>query len=274
MEVIARPGIRMNRANYESCCSGEEILVLDVDLAELEFIDPYGLVSLACAIEGACRRGDQVQFVPPNDRNVANYLSRAGLAPLVARATGTDSLPEVRSRNMTGRLVALEPLTAGEALEDAADLVYDRVGSLCGARPVDPLRWALYELGYNIEEHSGTEGFVAAQVWKRDGGAFEVQLAVGDWGDGIPATLRGAGHQRGSDMDFIVDAAQSRLSRKEKDGGFGLPTTVREARQLGGHVAVRSGAAKVCFWSDGRQTTSHLRYPRSGTVVEVEMRCA
>ncbi len=125
----------------------------------------------------------------------------------------------------------------------------------------------LYELGINIEQHAERPGFLAAQHYPK---IRAVRFAIGDWGVGIPGSLAAAGKMFASPIQAVREAATTRLSRFDKDRGFGLQSTIRDLR-FRGTVEIRSGGAHLT-WAMAKASASTDALALPGTLIYAQMR--
>lgn len=124
-------------------------------------------------------------------------------------------------------------------IEHMAELVVNRVRLEGQAR--SELYDSLYELALNVCEHSGTSGFIAAQTYRN-----HLEVAIGDWGTGVRASLASAGHMYDADADALLAASTTDVSSKPGWGGKGLQSVIRNAK---GVARRHRRPAKVDLWS-------------------------
>lgn len=259
----------LTRYSFDARCSDDGSAKVTIDLERLTFIEPYAVVALACLIAQADVEWWQVTVIPPANTSVANYLSRTSLGRVLIETGYAWPLAEVFHSTGAQTVLELQKVLPGTGCDDLADMVVGWVGESFEGGAVGELEWGLLELGYNVEEHSRTTGFFAAQVFPA---TKTIEFAFGDWGIGIRQSLAEAGHHY-SDDAAITAAVESRLSSKSSDGGFGLPQTMKAVVRLGGDFVVRSGAVRA-RWAPGTSGTASVPGLLSGTIVAARMRCA
>ena len=117
---------------------------------------------------------------------------------------------------------------------------------------VQRLLTSVGELEQNVADHATTGGFMMAQHYPK---ASIVRLAVGDFGLGIPATLRLSGKSYATDSAAIIDAVRpTTTSTNEAVRGFGLHFLRRDVVDvLGGTLVIASGGGRVT-WARGQLT--------------------
>lgn len=238
-----------------------------IDLEEVSFVPPYALVSLACLVAQAHAAGLDVVCLAPKKFEVACYLSRCSLGAVLEDHGFNNPLPSVRHHSAGGRVLELTRVLPDDGCDELATMVFDWVERETKGRATQ-LYWALLELGYNVEEHSGTQAYFCAQVFP---GPRNIQFAFGDWGIGIRRSLANGGHEFDSDIEAIDAAVTTGLTSKTGDGGVGLPNTLKAVRRLDGQFTVRSGRSHL-FWNNNRTGGDDVPGLLSGTVVGARMR--
>lgn len=243
---------------------------LRVDLAATGFVEPVGLVVLACLLDQAGTLGWPIEFIGPRNRDAASYLSRMGIARIAESVGCAHDLSSVSHRAPEDRFVELSRFGPDDPADDLIELVLARVDEW---NEDDLLRGKLYdnfyELGLNIEEHAERPGFLAAQYYPQ---LDLVQFAVADWGIGVRASLESARHAYPSAGEAIVAAATSRVTRKEGAGGAGLPSVVKDITNWKGEVRIRSGGALVRFRPGEPPRVVERDADLPGTLVSVEVK--
>lgn len=243
----------------------------DCDLSNLEWVEPYGVVMLGCAVMDSIERSREVTVEAPTDSNVHSYLSRMGFGDLLNRVGLASPIRQVQQNPMGLRLVELQSVGDEESADLLCNFVEEKVQTLCDAPLLDQFKGSLSELVVNIPFHANSEGLMCAQVYENVKGRT-AKFAVGDWGRGIRATLEDGGIRSSTDGEAIEEAVQEGVSRF-RDRGNGLSATLKDIHGLGGSISIRSGSALVTFAGSkpvSRRTVSHL----PGTIVAVEMRCS
>jgi hypothetical protein len=242
---------------------------VELDCANVNFIDPLGMTVLAAVLESLNER--RHVSMPWLKTTTAGYLERMDFFSGIA-VDGVN-LPQNRARNdQRGNLLEITRVTDSSKSEAVADrLASAIVGKIIGRgpKPVDfnapdteydqyyrPLRYALSELLENALTHAKREGafkasvWVAAQYYKDQGG--RIQVAVVDNGCGFLATL-----QNHPELPAKTHGAAIRTALKPKvscnrdigpfgesvNEGVGLTTTVRISKATGGNVHIVSGDA-------------------------------
>jgi hypothetical protein len=226
----------------------EEVIV---DLSEVEFADPSGMVSLATACLEAIEMGNNLAVAAPTDRNVANYLLRMRFRDLLreegVRFPGDFGIWHVAAQPRADRLLELQAVNRSNATVVGESLI--ALGREVGI-PEDVLVPAFLGLGEGVDntlEHSGTDrAIVMAQRYRLGGAGFRLQVAVGDIGLGLRRTLR----RRmvvADDAEAVSLAVKKGVSRRAGSRhGNGLPDVVKAVcEDAGGTFEIRSGEASL-----------------------------
>lgn len=241
---------------------------LDIDLSDVAFCDPSGLVVVAVLLDRAAEEDWPTDVVPPRSSDVARYLSRMGLQDALDAAEARCLLPSVRHHPRRERFVELQRLDGDHPGDDIGDLIYNRLGSWDDGHLQMTIYNALFELAINVEEHAQRPGFIAAQCYENE----RVAIAVGDFGIGIHGSLANAGHVFSRPSKAVIEAVTTRLSSKPMNGGAGLGSVVKMFEQQNGHAIVVTGGESVTFRKGAKPQPSMVGYPNPGTFLFGELR--
>lgn len=210
---------------------GERVSAIDLDLTDLAFAEPPFTLRLAAFIDHHAREGRTLDIAPPESIDVANYLSRVGLADDLPAGV-CFSVPAVRARDRADVLLEVTRLSA---CADVNPLVESLLSLLDGRMPataVDVLTKSLAELADNATEHgAGPLGaYVGAQRYGE-----RLVLAIADMGIGIPAHLGPRlSPPSTSELDVVSRAMQRGVTGvAEAVRGNGLASVVELLGSLG-----------------------------------------
>ncbi|MGL5856893.1 MAG: hypothetical protein ACRC35_00525 [Angustibacter sp.] len=206
-----------------------------VDLREIAWFDPVHLVSVAALCYELADIPGGLRVLAPLAPQVARYAGRLRLGAVLDDLSVQHDLPAVDARPLPDQLLELSLVDQPHRVQQLAALVR---GSVVDRDPVlaDALFDCLGELGDNVEQHSGTAGFAAAQTL---GGRGVIRFAVADAGVGLLGTLRSRGAS--NDEQATRMALSGISSRPGALGGWGLPHVVDLVSRLGGSMFVASG---------------------------------
>lgn len=221
-----------------------------VDLRHVTWFDPLLLVAVASMAHGAYRRGRRFRLRGPADPDRASYAARMRLGHTLDRLGADHDLPRVSERDRRGELLEVSMLAGPADVRDLAALVHDKVRD-ADRIAAAALYQSLCEIGGNVPEHSGTQGFMAAQTLRHAG---QVRFAVADSGVGLLGTLRGRGAVDDEHALTLALSGVSSLPGPER--GQGLSSTLHLVSELGGSVALASGQAAVVASGPGRHRLS------------------
>lgn len=246
------------------------------DLSWVTWIDPYGLVGLACMLDEIRRRGHQVSITLPTEDRVCRYLARMAFGEAVERADARldRSLPSIVVEPRPEYVLELTRFNDMSAGENLANLIFERLVDTTRPEIVEALFEAAVELGMNAAEHaeSQTGAYMAAFTHHRGEAKEFLVLAVGDTGIGIRRSLAKA-LQVGDDADAVERALERHISGTGSPGrGQGLPEVSDYVRRLHGWLVLRSGEARRQVGPEFSRTLRVVRFP--GTFVGAWLPCA
>lgn len=258
MKLIPPP--RLNEDSFEPLLQqlahlrdAEDVVL---DLAHLEFIDPYGMVGLLELGEYLARLNLTPALVPPLAADVVKYLERLDFfkfAPSLYGFSGLLPNPCERFRRKRESDVLLE-ITRVESSLDIHDIVTTvkrRAGKILNkhlkynSSDIDKFLVAVSEVCQNIPEHSKSTGWVGIQkyFYGKRLSKNVAKIAVMDLGIGMRKSL---GRKSWTDEVAINKALFEGVSRhKEVGRGHGLIRVKGLVEAWGGKITIRSGTAKA-----------------------------
>lgn len=224
-------------------------LVLDegrrLDLRNVRFVDPYGLLLLDLLVRDRSERGVPLHVVWPTHPPVKDWMRAMGFPfDLGADSLPRSHLPSVRT--------ALQPITSIGDERGITDLV-NRFDARLAERyrldesPRRTLIRVMIELFQNIPQHSNATGELADPhgVAAMHDYPDALILAIADKGIGMQASLslrsRELVESDGAALDAVVLRGLSRFT--DPGRGQELMRIFRMVRAWDGTIAVRSGSA-------------------------------
>jgi len=245
-----------------------------IDLREVSFIDPYGLVGLLEIGELCMLEDVRKEIILPQSDEVCNYLDRMGFFVFARRYF---SLGHVSINDLTKKyhhsmdsdvLLEITPIEKTNDIHFIVGKVRERAQSILATHlrydecAINDFIVALSEICQNIIEHSENKGFVGIQKYQyHNMNKNVVKIAVMDVGVGFRKSLSGRFKLRG-DLEAIDKAFLHGASRYEDEGrGHGLAAVRRFVNQWNGKLSIRSGTAKRSIspkWSRGREQDQNL----------------
>lgn len=249
--------------------------VYEIDMSQVSFIRPYGLLALVIAGRNLSQVSGNKVLLSRMRLNTYQYLERMALFEIGNDWFDVDS-PLQERWNRDSRTANLLELTLVSTLEDVdaivcrADNIFSRWLSISD---ISNLINVLSELSTNVFDHSADRsGCVLIQKVEIQGQAV-VRLAVGDLGCGIPGSL--AIPCRSSDINntlgYLIEALNGKTTRSTGRGGLGLRQVERIAGNTGGYLWLRSHDAAIASYGSGRiQGYPNLAFI-PGTQIAVEL---
>ncbi|GAB4418126.1 MAG: hypothetical protein OHK0032_14180 [Thermodesulfovibrionales bacterium] len=246
-----------------------------IDLLDVTFIDPYGMVGLLEIGELLRAGGVKKTIILPESEEVLRYLERMDffefadkyfkLEPSEPRITGK----YLRS-SYSDVLLEIVPIERSDDIHFIVGKVRERAHKVLARhlnydeRAINGFIVALSEVCQNIIEHSENKGFVGIQKYH-----FQklnkniVKIAVMDIGIGFKNSLSDRFLLR-NDLHAIEMALLHNASRYADRGrGHGLAAVRRFVNQWNGKLSIRSGTAKLSIipdWSWGKEKEVNLTY--------------
>lgn len=252
---------------------------LEVDLRDLHFIDPYGLVTLCLMARYGDALSSRVVFHLPEAFALRTYLGRVRFAAAVDEVELVGPTLIVDQEREKEESEALLEITR---IEERADIetVLSKIGQRVEAILAEELRYTeveinqfknvVAELCHNILDHSENWGYLTAQRYldSRVGKKYVV-IGVGDLGIGIKKSLS----MRHDVADWshgtaILNSLQKHFSRDETRG-LGLYIVNQICDRYNGSLHIRSGDTRV--YIRGRWHWEHASVHFPGTQIAIAL---
>ncbi len=245
----------------------------EIDLRDVSFIDPYGMLGLLEIGELCLLEDVRKTVILPQSDEVCKYLERLDFFSHSGRyftlEHSAQELSEKYHRSPdTDVLLEITPIAKSDDIHFIVGKVRDRAQAILAThlhydeRAINGFIVALSEVCQNIIEHSETKGFVGIQKYRfQNLNKNVVKIAVMDVGIGFRKSLSGRFKLRG-DLDAIDKALLHGASRYADEGrGHGLAAVRRFVNQWNGKLSIRSGTAKLSIipsWARGREQERNL----------------
>jgi anti-anti-sigma regulatory factor len=261
---------------------------ITIDLADLRFIDPYGMVGLLILARFLRQRAFEPVVLLPRSDEVMKYLDRMDFSRHAQHLCALD-LTTLWPEGQYGRnphsdvLLEITPIAVSEDIHRIVDRVRERAQTILSLNlhyaqaAIDGFVVALSEVCQNIPEHSQDVGYVAIQkyFYGRRLGKNLVKIAVMDLGVGFQASLapKYAAHlAKWSDLVALRLAMFEGASRYDDPGrGQGLGAVRRFVERWHGKLTIRSGSARIGVippWDRAASRQAAL-FPFPGTQVSI-----
>lgn len=244
-----------------------------VDLRNLSFIDPYGMVGILEAGRLYHSRGMGKILLLPQSENVLRYLERMDFFKYAEQyyhlEPGKPDLPDKFFRSsQSDVLLEITPIENSDDIHFIVGRVKKRAQTILAKHlhydenAINGFIVALSEVCQNIIEHSKNTGFVGIQKYhfqKHDMNV--VKIAVMDLGIGFRESLSER-IPEANDIDALEKALLHGVSRHRDEGrGHGLKAVRRFVKKWNGKISIRSETAKLSIipdWCWGREREKNL----------------
>lgn len=244
MDIIARNGSLADGTTIHSAQQGVPDRV-QIDLTNVDFVDPMGLVTVAVLAESAKKRDIPVMFRNPSNPDTNRYLARMHLEEALTNLGIYCSFPPVTEHDTGYRIMELQRFSRDEDDDKLASHVF-KILEWDDPEDAKTLFRCISEAIDNVCEHSGSEGgWAALQQYRDKSGTRRVAFAVGDSGMGLRASLARANAVT-SDQDALSLSVKRGVSGTgDNTRGQGLADLIARVRPRGGHVRLWSGNASA-----------------------------
>src|SRR5215510_6731591 len=233
-----------------------------IDLEQLRFIDPYGMVGLLALARFLRQQGCEPVLMLPRSEEVMKYLDRMDFSRHAERLCTLDLTTlwpdgEYARSAHSDVLLEITPIARSEDIHYIVARVRERAQIILAQNlhyeqaAIDGFVVALSEVCQNIPEHSEDVGYVAIQkyFYGRRLGKNLVKIAVMDLGVGFRASLApkyATQSAEWSDLTALRLAVFKGASRYDDPGrGQGLSAVRRFVDRWHGKLIIRSGSARV-----------------------------
>jgi anti-sigma regulatory factor (Ser/Thr protein kinase) len=247
----------------------------EINLQEVSFIDPYGMVGLLEAGELLKSQGIHRTMFLPESEEVLKYLERMDFFRFAdGYFTLKPSQPQISEKYLRNQssdvLLEITPIEKSDDIHFIVGKVKGRAQAILAKhlhydeRAINGFIVALSEVCQNIIEHSETKGFVGIQKYHfQTMNKNVVKIAVMDIGIGFKMSLSERFSLK-DDLEAIEKALLHGASRyAEKGRGHGLAAVRRFVNQWNGKLSIRSGTAKLSIipqWAWGKEKELSLAH--------------
>lgn len=253
-----------------------------LDLGELQYFDPCGAVAIACI-------GERIGLIPqsrliwPKSSRTNTYMEWIGLSRILSRSFGVGA-PLVGAARYAGVIEGQQTYGPGVFPLQRFDLnvpFQERwlatvvTGTLARPSVLRSVVWtSAIELAKNAYEHSRAASVYVAALRQRGGSGEDdwLQVAIGDTGVGIPATIGARYDSVVNDRHALALAMTPGVSSTGIPGrGMGLAIVSNYTKSYMGMLTIRSGYGR--FDIQGRQERPRLISgpPLTGTFIFIRV---
>jgi len=246
-----------------------------IDLRDVSFIDPYGMVGILEFGELLKSESTQKTIYLPESEEVLKYLERMDFFEFADKYfTLNPSEPQISGKYLrsfySDVLLEITPIEKSDDIHFIVGKVKERAQAILikhlhyDDRAINGFIVSLSEVFQNIIEHSETKGFVGIQKYHfQNIKKNVVKIAVMDIGIGFRKSLSER-FSLGNDLEAIEKALLQGASRYADEGrGHGLAAVRRFINQWNGKLSIRSGTAKLSIipaWARGKEKESSISY--------------
>jgi anti-sigma regulatory factor (Ser/Thr protein kinase)/anti-anti-sigma regulatory factor len=246
-----------------------------IDLRDVTFIDPYGMVSLLEIGELSISEGIPKTLLLPRSEEVLKYLERMDFFKFINKYFKLEPqepvIPEKYLRSSySDVLLEISPIEKSDDIHFIVGRVKTRAYKILTKHlhydesAINSFIVALSEVCQNILEHSEKTGFVGIQKYHFQSlNKNVVKIAVMDIGIGFRKSLSERVKLK-DDLEAVEKALLQGTSRHADRGrGHGLASVRRFVNQWNGKLSIRSGTAKLSIiprWVRGKKREVNLSY--------------
>lgn len=246
-----------------------------LDMSQVTFIRPYGLVALVCAARHYHQKTGKRLLLSQLQQRVHQYLERVDLFKVAgAYLQAEHDLNERWDRTQPKpKLLEITPISCQMDVFTVIAQAERIFRYWLHRRNLGNLLGVLSELCSNIYQHSGDpNGIVTIQTHEAvKKGQVRVRVAISDMGVGVRGSLEKRFGVLGDDpVDYLRFALAGNTSRETGRGGLGLRIVEQTVGAGGGHMWLRSETAALLTDGVGAVRTWHNLTNIPGTQVAVD----
>ncbi|MFZ6016755.1 MAG: ATP-binding protein [Nitrospirota bacterium] len=246
-----------------------------IDLRDIQFIDPYGMVGLLEIGELLKAKGISQPLYLPESEDVLRYLERMDFFRFADGYFRLEpSEPQIsekyRRSSYSDVLLEITPIEKSDDIHFIVGRVKERANAILKRHlyydetAINGFIVALSEVCQNIIEHSETKGFVGIQKYHfQNLNKNIVKITVMDTGIGFKKSLSERFSLK-NDLEAIEKGLLHGASRYiDKGRGHGLSAVRRFVKQWNGRLSIRSGTARLSIipqWARGKAKELNLNY--------------
>lgn len=247
---------------------------IELDFSRLAFIEPTGVTVLSNLIELVKKLGGDITYSGYRINGQSARLDPIAYLDdslFFKRYVGATLQRQAQLRSTTAELTLVSHAKSFMWLEnDLIPWISDKAG--VGKSSLASIKVCFQEVFNNIKDHSTVDvGCIFGQFYPKKN---EMQIAISDFGIGIPANVRKL-HPELSDGECIKLATQEGFTTRtgKNNRGAGLDVLIKNVvNNNGGNLIIHSGTGMLSCIQDGRNVKKTPRtaggyYP--GTLLQV-----
>lgn len=258
---------------------GDGSASLQIDMRSVQFVDPYGLVTLCLVARHLSARYKRLSLFLPDNFDCQAYLYATKFVPTVEEFLQIENVVSGAEQGQSLKEEVVLELTKikakGNAKNGCVKTVLERLSLILrdqlyfNEKEITSFSTIVSELCYNIIDHSKDEGLVAVQRYQRksDEKRFVI-IGVGDLGVGIKESLgQRYDVSQWSHLEAIIQALKKEFSALP-NRGLGLYMVSKIIKDYAGTLHIRSGDARLYLRHNPRGVTTAL-FP--GTQISISL---
>lgn len=227
---------------------GHNELIFDFSYCTAAF--PGAMLPLCTYIMNLVGKRFDVDIKLPQDERIAGIFRRSGWAHYMCPRYF--DFPQI---SFTSRQHPAVLYSTHEQQEEILNTLLEKLLAVIpnfNRAAFAAVEWALNEISDNVLNHSGSAIGGLLQLAVFDSSRQKVEFTVSDAGVGVPVTLRAAKPEITNDVDGLLQAVKSGVTRNPQDfQGNGLYGTLEICRVGGGKFSLNSGNAVLICGRDG-----------------------
>lgn len=246
--------------------------VVDIDLANVSFISPYGLVGLLLLGKEIYQRTSRKSRLIDNNEDKLKYLERMDFFKMGELWFHDPQVSQKHARNSrTRRLFEIHKISVSKGkgkfdvdeivseFRDRASLILD---SFQEKMNVSSFIGVMGELCTNVYTHSKSDGYIAIQRYDYPRHGFEVvKLSVMDDGIGIRSSLEAMyKFKYQKESDYLLKALEPQISGAG-DRGFGLAAVKSNVEKAAGYLWINSGSSAILLEPGSKRIKEYINIP-------------
>lgn len=186
MPNLPRSGRSLSIVTFEDSLSNSEGAC---DLRRLAFIDAYGLVGRACALQAA-NADVRSEVLLPVSPATCSHLSAMGFRGFLSTMNENAALPTTPAIEAPDVVVPLRSTADSDGSQALSNLLWEQLQGVVDPQVLNAITEGVWEMVGNALEHSGRDALIMGQVYTTPKGTppdhdNRVQVVVGDTGRGI-----------------------------------------------------------------------------------------
>lgn len=237
------------------------------DFSRVGFVNPEMLILMVTASKLAYEKTQRPILWIELKSEVYSYLERVNITGIqfLELKKPKEARKFYRSPTQSNNLVEFSIITGWKEIGDAISKTKGVLNRWFPNKSTEyrrNLSTLVKETVENSIEHSGehlNDGicYYAVQKYERQYGQVEIQIAVGDTGVGMLASLRRVHLETKDDVEAILGAlVYGKSGRLSGRGGLGYVTIKEALANLNGSLTIRSGKARVCY--NSKYSSPHI----------------